>query len=266
VKRSRIKRDAFTLVELLVVVSIIAVLIAILLPALGRAKKTAIRTVCGSNLHQMATCLYLYASEYQSYVPLGSNSLNKQSNFWFYQSGDPAGSMWGQLWEAGVMKDPRAAFCPAMTDPLEQYNTPSNVWPYKPGGSKSCRSSYSMRADFRVQWSQNASTKGWSYNCQQFVTNGPADASPKFSALIPMPKQSYFEGKAIFCDLVRDNTTLDKTHVDGMNYVMADGSVHWLPRSTCASYIAPITATFASTNNPTIDAFWNLMDTNPGKD
>ena len=52
---------AFTLVELLVVVGIIAVLIAILMPALGRARESARRVNCMSNLRQLTTAWLAYA-------------------------------------------------------------------------------------------------------------------------------------------------------------------------------------------------------------
>ncbi len=63
------KRNAFTLIELLVVVAIIAVLISILLPALGRAKKQARATVCGSHLHQIGTAIYTYWTEWNGRIP-----------------------------------------------------------------------------------------------------------------------------------------------------------------------------------------------------
>ena len=57
------RRHGFTLVELLVVISIIAILIALLLPALARAKALAESTVCESNLRQIYTLESEYASE-----------------------------------------------------------------------------------------------------------------------------------------------------------------------------------------------------------
>ena len=62
-------RRGFTLVELLVVIGIIAVLVAILMPALSRAREASRRTKCQSNLRSLAQAMYLYAGAFRDRLP-----------------------------------------------------------------------------------------------------------------------------------------------------------------------------------------------------
>jgi prepilin-type N-terminal cleavage/methylation domain-containing protein len=70
--RATSKDKAFTLIELLVVVAIIALLISILLPALGKVKENGRRAVCMSNLHHLGQAFQQYLHEYNDILPVAA--------------------------------------------------------------------------------------------------------------------------------------------------------------------------------------------------
>jgi prepilin-type N-terminal cleavage/methylation domain-containing protein/prepilin-type processing-associated H-X9-DG protein len=70
------RRKAFTLVELLVVVGIIAVLVALLLPSLSRARENARRVVCLSNLRQLGLAMQMYLNNNKLKFPAPGTAMN----------------------------------------------------------------------------------------------------------------------------------------------------------------------------------------------
>jgi prepilin-type N-terminal cleavage/methylation domain-containing protein/prepilin-type processing-associated H-X9-DG protein len=73
-------QEAFTLVELLVVIGIIAVLVAILLPTLSKARERSQRTACLSNLRQLGAGMIMYAGQFKDRLPNG-NPLGKAKSY-----------------------------------------------------------------------------------------------------------------------------------------------------------------------------------------
>jgi prepilin-type N-terminal cleavage/methylation domain-containing protein/prepilin-type processing-associated H-X9-DG protein len=70
------KKKAFTLIELLVVVAVIAILIAVLVPALNKAKTYTRRLICANNVRQVCTGIRLYSQSNKDFAPNQFDDLN----------------------------------------------------------------------------------------------------------------------------------------------------------------------------------------------
>ncbi|MEW6306720.1 MAG: DUF1559 domain-containing protein [Verrucomicrobiota bacterium] len=121
-------RSAFTLIELLVVIAIIAILAAMLLPALSRAKGKALAASCMSNYKQLGTATHMYLGDNKDKIPYCSLRMNSGENLSWdelimtYMGGPgifdgQANARWDRGWDAWANATPKNAekayVCPA---------------------------------------------------------------------------------------------------------------------------------------------------------
>ena len=265
---------AFTLVELLVVIGIIAVLVALFLPVLTKAREAANRAVCLSNLRQIGQLLVNYANSHKDQLPLGMHFSStpaklamsgaggtvaaKQSNHYLSRpdtkvKGDVRYLSLGLLYAAGLVGDGAGGgifYCPSMLDPDFQFDTARNPWPPKviAAGSAGCRTSYGNRP-FLAIW----------------TASGPHYPQLPTGERAPQPKLSRLRNEAIVADVVSIPRYVDSSHRQGINVLYANGSARWVHRSSLTvdakgTLLLPGMPIMVPWHNERFDALWEQLD------
>src|SRR2546423_12422172 len=228
-------KRAFTLVELLVVIGIIAVLISILLPSLNKARQAANRAACLSNLRSIGQMMAIYAAENQMQVPLGTNSDGYQASYFIaVKSGsETRWPTWGPLYKANLLKSPGYLYCPSEVRDYHKYNAgPDNSWkPDDPTGNLNdgLRAGYLLRpcdSTYRpVLWPASTNSPG-----APPVDNKNYSSTDPRAPWRPYPQISKLKRIAIAADIFSTPARIIQRHVKGINVLYADGSAIWVER------------------------------------
>jgi prepilin-type N-terminal cleavage/methylation domain-containing protein len=168
---------AFTLVELLVVIAVIAILAALLLPALASTKERARAIICCSNLKQWGLATHIYAENNSELLPPTGLQGSNSNSFWYIQLPKEMnlGTYTSMPWRTNAQADLRPSIWICPSNPLRSDGT--NLFHYCANGLEHVLPgplpglpdilSYGLLDNTLLSSMRNQSTLAWMFDNQQ---------------------------------------------------------------------------------------------------
>jgi prepilin-type N-terminal cleavage/methylation domain-containing protein len=244
------RRSAFTLMELLVVVGIIAVLVAILLPVLARARDSAVRVSCASNLRQIGLAVIGYAQDNRDHLPAQLRSANWVGHAFPFAYGDPTDiSPLGYLYLKGYLKNLKTYYCPGEATAGD------------------------LDADFNIAVIKAGGAAVTSYTVDTYKPYHPLFGEGRLRKTAANGGNSYFYAACVLwlidpIDLPAFPTANTVPHRQmwkdepaGVNVLLLDGSVHWFG-NTPAHYFGSRTLTYGHIDFYDYSELWKFSAVN----
>ena len=273
-RRSQTVRQGFTLIELLVVIAIIAILAAMLLPALSKAKERALRVNCASNLRQIGIGLFSYASDESDKLPPNRVNATSGSVWYPYEVGRKSGTSWssgphnlGSLWITKNIPDGKVFYCPSSRrfPGNFRYDTyaQNDNWPFGQPTSDPAYNNGIIRAGysyFPQSLTKEVDSRG---NVLYAKMNQTSVSTPGGNVTYQMIKLVEVDiNKAMVTDLVYSSAPESQPHRDGslggLNAMFGDGHVRFQSQRSVPSAYTGAYANWSALDPIGISAIMNM--------
>ena len=221
-KKDTQNRKAFTLIELLVVIAIISILASILFPVFARARESARRTSCLSNMKQLALSTLMYVQDYDSAMPIDQ----AYAGVSVFQTLMP------------YIGNSQVRFCPSAPG----YTNTSLTSPYAE------QYGFAMYSD--------STAAGYAVVAAQVgQSSGAGTPKPVLLDSIPNPSRTCMLGETVYLSATNTNylnkgqgfpyfyiksgnDLISDRHLGGSNYAYLDGHVKWVKKEAVDALLA----------------------------
>jgi type II secretory pathway pseudopilin PulG len=247
------RRHGFTVIDVLVSMAVIAVLISLMLPQIGKVNESARRVACQSNLRQIGIGTLMYAQEYEGYLPpsvflknAASERARPQEMITLRVANSARWDGLGMLYLHSYIDTPEVFYCPSHRG-HHRVGSYAGLWTSpEEAATDAARPVVAMVPEIIGNY--------------HYRGEGPMSMGGPVTSSTPTTR-SLFQINPKEVSLIADGMRVrsDVNHKQGSNYFRADMTVHWFS-DTSQRLVASLPADKSQANPRVVQTAWHLFD------